>query len=112
MRDVQEQLSSDDLGDLDLSVSQLQEALYGLNRRIMDLEGRLLRRANPTRGTGKTMLRIAAIVFALGLVSPAFAQSFNEGYRKCEKCHEAEVDVWKKTKHFTGFQETQKKESA
>jgi molecular chaperone DnaK len=34
VRDVQDQLSSGDLGDLDLAVSQLQEALYGLNRRL------------------------------------------------------------------------------
>lgn len=48
----------------------------------------------------------------LSLAQGASAQPFNEGFRKCEKCHESEVDVWKKTKHFTGFQETQKKESA
>ncbi|MFM2172351.1 MAG: Chaperone protein DnaK [Cyanobacteriota bacterium] len=34
VRDVQDQLASGDLGDLDLAVSQLQEALYGLNRRL------------------------------------------------------------------------------
>ena len=34
VRDVQDQLATGDLGDLDLAVSQLQEALYGLNRRL------------------------------------------------------------------------------
>jgi molecular chaperone DnaK len=34
VRDVQDQLTTGDLGDLDLAVSQLQEALYGLNRRL------------------------------------------------------------------------------
>ena len=34
VRDVQDQLASGDLADLDLGVSQLQEALYGLNRRL------------------------------------------------------------------------------
>jgi molecular chaperone DnaK len=34
VRDVQDQLATGDLGDLDLAVSQLQESLYGLNRRL------------------------------------------------------------------------------
>ena len=34
LRDVQDYLESDDLGELDMAVSSLQEALFGLNRRI------------------------------------------------------------------------------
>jgi molecular chaperone DnaK len=34
VREVQEQLASGDHADLDLAVSQLQEAIYGLNRRL------------------------------------------------------------------------------
>lgn len=61
------------------------------------------------------MLKIAArlVALALALVASAtLAQSFNEGYRKCEKCHEGEVEIWKKTKHNQSFNETHKKESA
>jgi hypothetical protein len=52
-------------------------------------------------------------VLALGLAATAAsAQSFNEGYRKCAKCHEAEVAVWQKTKHSQSFNEVHKKEEA
>jgi molecular chaperone DnaK len=34
MREVQDLLAANDLAELDLAVSQLQEALYGLNRRL------------------------------------------------------------------------------
>jgi len=52
MRDVQEQLSSDDLADLDLSVSQLQEALYGLNRRLAKERSQ---DSNPLQGLKNTL---------------------------------------------------------
>lgn len=61
------------------------------------------------------MLKFAArlLSLALGLAAvSAHAQSFNEGARKCEKCHEAEVEVWKKTKHNKSFQDIHKKEEA
>ena len=36
LRDVQDLLQSDDIGELELAVSQLQEALFGLNRRLLN----------------------------------------------------------------------------
>jgi hypothetical protein len=56
---------------------------------------------------------VARLLFlALGVAAAnAQAQPFNEGARKCEKCHEAETEVWKKTKHNRSFQEIHKKES-
>lgn len=61
------------------------------------------------------MLKSAArfLTLALGLAAiNAHAQSFNEGARKCEKCHEAEAEVWKKTKHNKSFQDIHKSEAA
>jgi mono/diheme cytochrome c family protein len=61
------------------------------------------------------MLNLAARLVSLALaltVTGAYAESFSEGYRKCEKCHEAEVEVWKKTKHNQSFNEIHKKEEA
>lgn len=61
------------------------------------------------------MLTFAArlLSLALGLAAAnTHAQSFNEGARKCEKCHEAEVAVWKQTKHNKSFQDIHKKEEA
>lgn len=43
---------------------------------------------------------------------PALAAPFAEGFRKCQECHEPEVEVWKQTKHFKGYNEIHKKESA
>lgn len=42
----------------------------------------------------------------------ASAAPFNEGFRKCQECHEAEVEVWKQTKHFKSYNEVHKKEAA
>ena len=61
MRDVQEQLSSDDLGDLDLSVSQLQEALYGLNRRLAKER---TQDSNPLQGLKNTLGSLKDELFA------------------------------------------------
>ena len=55
---------------------------------------------------------LQALFLAVFSVGGAFAQSFNEGARKCEKCHETEVEVWKKTKHNKSFQDIHKKEEA
>ena len=52
VRDVQDLLASDDLSELDLSVSQLQEALYGLNRRLAS-ERR--QDSNPLQGLKNTL---------------------------------------------------------
>ena len=53
---------------------------------------------------GDVFMRYRAVLQVLFLASlstgGALGQSFNEGYRKCEKCHEAEVGIWKKTAHF------------
>ncbi len=42
----------------------------------------------------------------------AIATPFSEGFRKCQECHEPEVEVWKKTAHFKSYNEIHKKESA
>lgn len=55
---------------------------------------------------------LATLFFLAALIGSASAQPFNEGFRKCEKCHESEVDVWRKSAHFKNFNETQKKPSA
>src|SRR6185436_940958 len=56
-------------------------------------------RKNSLRDIGGSMLKriVALAVFggALAFGQAALAQPFAEGYRKCEKCHEAEVEVWK-----------------
>ncbi len=58
----------------------------------------------------------AAVIFFLFLIGlspiPASAAPFAEGFRKCQECHEPEVEVWKQTKHFKGYNEIHKKESA
>lgn len=59
--------------------------------------------------------RSAAVLALLGVclaAGPAAAAPFAEGYRKCEKCHEAEVEVWKGTEHFKSFQSVHRKEEA
>ena len=61
MRDVQEQLNSDDLVDLDLSVSQLQEALYGLNRRLAKER---TQDSNPLQGLKNTLGSLKDELFA------------------------------------------------
>jgi molecular chaperone DnaK len=61
VRDVQEQLSGGDAGDLDLAVSQLQESLYGLNRRLAS-ERR--QDSNPLQGLKNTLGSIKDELFA------------------------------------------------
>jgi molecular chaperone DnaK len=61
MRDVQEQLNGDDLSDLDLSVSQLQEALYGLNRRLAKERSQ---DSNPLQGLKNTLGSLKDELFA------------------------------------------------
>src|SRR5688572_19615836 len=54
-----------------------------------------------------------AALLAVALASgPAAAAPFAEGFRKCEKCHEAEVEVWKETAHFKSFQTVHRKDAA
>ncbi len=60
----------------------------------------------------KAAALFAALAFAAATAPAALAEPYAEGYRKCEKCHEAEVDVWKKTKHSQSFNEIHKKEEA
>jgi hypothetical protein len=59
--------------------------------------------------TAVSALALLAVVCAVG---PVAAAPFAEGYRKCEKCHEAEVEVWKQTGHFKSFQTIHRKEEA
>ncbi len=59
----------------------------------------------------KSVVRLLALALGLAVLD-AQAQSFNEGARKCEKCHEAEAEVWKKTKHNKSFQDIHKKEES
>src|SRR5882724_868353 len=54
-------------------------------------------------------LAVLAIAFAGG---GAAAVPYAEGYRKCEKCHEAEVEVWKGTEHSKSFQTVHRKPEA
>jgi len=61
MRDVQEQLSSGDLTDLDLGVSQLQEAIYALNRR---LASERKQDSNPLQGIKNTLGSLKDELFA------------------------------------------------
>jgi Cytochrome c554 and c-prime len=58
-----------------------------------------------------SVARLALLTLGLAAID-VHAQSFNEGYRKCEKCHEAEVAVWKKTKHSGSFNDVHKKDEA
>ena len=53
------------------------------------------------------MLRSFLIIvglFASLAFSSASAAPFSEGFRKCGECHEAEVEVWKQTKHAKSLQ--------
>ena len=52
MRDVQDCLANDDLQELDLCVSGLEEALFGLNRRVGGTSGR----RQPLQGIRNTLL--------------------------------------------------------
>ena len=61
MRDVQDQLSSGDLTDLDLGVSQLQEAIYALNRR---LASERKQDSNPLQGIKNTLGSLKDELFA------------------------------------------------
>ncbi len=60
--------------------------------------------------TGRVLM-LALLVAGLAC-GEANAAPFAEGYRKCEKCHEAEVEVWKQTEHFKSFQTVHRKEEA
>jgi cytochrome c554/c'-like protein len=55
---------------------------------------------------------LLAFIFASLAVGEAAAAPFAEGFRKCEKCHEAEVEVWKGSPHFKSFNTVHKKEEA
>jgi cytochrome c553 len=63
-------------------------------------------------------MRIRAAMLALltplflGFAGNTAAAPFAEGFRKCQECHEPEVEVWKQTKHFKSYNEVHKKESA
>ncbi len=46
---------------------------------------------------------LIALLWAGLAAGEATAAPFAEGFRKCEKCHEAEVEVWKATDHFKSF---------
>lgn len=59
----------------------------------------------------RVFVPLLALAGALAF-GPVSAQHFAEGYRKCEKCHEAETEVWKQTRHFKAFNETHKKPEA
>ena len=52
LRDVQDVLAQDDPADLDLTVSQLQEALFGLNRRLL---GERRSESGPLQGLKNTL---------------------------------------------------------
>jgi hypothetical protein len=54
----------------------------------------------------------AMLLGAAVAMGPAVAAPFAEGYRKCEKCHEAETEVWKNTAHFKSFNTVHRKEEA
>jgi molecular chaperone DnaK len=58
---VQELLSSEDLTDLDLTVSHLQEALYGLNRRLAKER---IQDSNPLQGLKNTLGSLKDELFA------------------------------------------------
>jgi hypothetical protein len=61
-------------------------------------------------------MRTSAAVLSFALLSilagSACAAPFAEGFRKCQECHEPEVEVWKQTKHFKSYNEIHKKDSA
>ena len=60
-------------------------------------------------------MRRAALLLLFPFIvaaAPAWAAPFAEGFRKCQECHEPEVVVWKQTKHFKGYSEIHKKDSA
>jgi hypothetical protein len=59
--------------------------------------------------TRAAILLLALTVCAAGTASAA---PFAEGFRKCQECHEPEVEVWKQTKHFKTYNEVHKKDSA
>lgn len=60
---------------------------------------------------GKTVAGLA-LLGAILAAGPVAAAPFAEGYRKCEKCHEAEVAVWRNTEHFKSFNTVHRKEEA
>lgn len=55
---------------------------------------------------------MAAILAAASITSSAQAEPYNVGYKKCNKCHEAEVNVWKETAHFKSYKSVHKKDKA
>jgi hypothetical protein len=54
---------------------------------------------------------LAALLILLG-IDCAVAAAFNESFKKCVKCHEAEVEIWKKTVHFKSFSTVHQNEKA
>ncbi len=48
---------------------------------------------------------LAFVLTGAWLIFPvtSMAQPFFKGAKLCEECHEAETDIWKKTKHYTSF---------
>ena len=55
---------------------------------------------------------LLALIFLGFTTGTATAAPFAEGFRKCQECHEAEVEVWKQTKHSKSFNDVHKKDSA
>jgi len=58
----------------------------------------------------RSLLSIFAGLFLVLVTDSINAAPYKEGFRKCVECHEAEVDVWKKTKHFKSYNEVHKNE--
>lgn len=59
------------------------------------------------------LLSACAILSAsLTATAPLHAEPHNVGYKKCQKCHEPEVDVWKDTAHFKSYKSVHKKKEA
>jgi molecular chaperone DnaK len=103
MRDVQDQLASADPADLDLAVSQLQEALFGLNRR---LASERKQDSNPLQGLKNTLGSIKDELFAdddwddwdRGRMRDPWAEpswNLNRGERFNERDRWADRDGWR-----------------
>lgn len=62
----------------------------------------------------RRLFRIAVIFLLCSTLGSTvlYAQNYSEGPRKCQKCHEAEVEVWKGSKHSQSFAEIHKKDEA
>jgi hypothetical protein len=62
-------------------------------------------------GIRAALIALLTLLF-VGIAPTASAAPFAEGFRKCQECHEPEVEVWKQTQHFKGYNEIHKKPSA